>query len=83
MAQNRSFQVLKRAAGFDPELVDHRSPADPIALQSVRLAAPAVQRQHQLTAQPLARWVLAHQPLELGNELAVTTQSQVGLNSIL
>ena len=74
VAQNRGFQLLKRAAGFDPKLVDHRSPADPIALQSVRLAAHAVQREHQLAAEPLAHRVLAHQPLELGNELAVTTQ---------
>jgi short-subunit dehydrogenase involved in D-alanine esterification of teichoic acids len=47
------------------------------------LAAPAVQREHQLSAQPLTGWVLAHEPLELGNELAVATRRQVSLNSIL
>ena len=52
----------------------------PVGLERLRLAARAVQREHQLAAQPLAQRVLGDERLELADELGVPPQREVGVD---
>ena len=54
-----------------------------VALQRVRLAAGAVEREHQLAAQPLPQRVLVDERLELGDELAGAAQLEIGVDPFL
>ena len=54
--------------GSRPSSSDEPMPTRLHRGQSIRLAAGAVERQHQLAEQPLAERVLVDKPLELGNE---------------
>ena len=52
-------------AGLDSQLVDECGAAGAICLQRLRLAAAAVEREHQLPSKAFAERVLAHERLEL------------------
>jgi len=47
------------------------------------LPAGAVEREHELPAEPLAEWMLADQGLELRNKVRVAPESQVGVDAAL
>ena len=49
----------------------------------VGLPAAAVEREHQLAAQALAKGVLGNERLELGHQLVIATDRQVGVDAIL
>jgi hypothetical protein len=68
---------------FDPELLYQRATRGLIHLQRFRLAAPAVKRQHELTAQPLAQRLLGDQRLQLADEVAVAPSGQIRIDPIL
>ena len=55
--------------GLEPELVDQEPPALAHHLQRVRLAAGAIEREHQLPAQPLAQRVLGDQRAQLADQV--------------
>ena len=52
-------------------------------MQRVSLPAAAVEREHQLAAQPLAEHVLGDQRLELRHQLVMAAERQVGVDAIL
>ena len=53
------------------------------AVERLRLPARAVEREHQLAAQPLAVRVLRDQRLELADQLGVAAEREVGLDPLL
>jgi hypothetical protein len=69
VTQDLSFEALKSRARIDPKLVDEECACVPKGLQSVRLPSRAVQREHQLGAQPLAQRMVGDQALEPRNDL--------------
>jgi hypothetical protein len=78
--QDLSLEVLQSGTGFDPELVDEERACVLEDLQSVRLPSRAVQREHELGAQPLAERMVGDQALEPGNNLRVSAELQVCLD---
>ena len=77
--QDRLLELLQRLARVEAELVDQRRARVLVGGERVGLPARAVQRQDQQLAQALAQRMLAHQRLQLGHDLGVTAERQVGL----
>jgi hypothetical protein len=68
-------------AGLDAELVDERGAGVPVALERFGLAARAVQREHQLRAEPLVQRVVGDETLQLADELGVAAEGEVGVDA--
>ena len=77
------LEALQRRRGLDAELVGEQPAELAVDLQRVRLAARAVQRQHQPGAQPLPQRVGSGQLLQLADQLAVPAEGQVGVDPVL
>ena len=52
-------------------------------LECIRLASVPVQRKHQLASQALAEGVIAHERLELGDDLTLTTERKIRVDPVL
>ena len=83
VGQYRPLELLQALAGLEPELLGERAPSLVVEAQSVRLSAGAVQREHELTARPLPQRVLGDETLQLGNDVSVATESQLGIEPLL
>ena len=83
MVEDGFLEALELVVRLEPELVVQQPPARAIDLERVRLAAAAIEGQHQLAAQTFPQWLLAHEPLELGNQLRVAPQRELGLDPLL
>ena len=77
------MQAPQRLPGIDPELGGEQVADPPVGGQRVGLPAAAVQRQHQLTVQPLPQRMVGDQPLQFGGDRAVPAQHQVSLDPAL
>ncbi len=79
--------VTRRVSSFltrsATELVDQRSPRALVHGERVRLSAGAIEREHQLRAQPLSERLLRDQLLELADELAVSAEREIGVDPVL
>ncbi len=64
------MELLKRRTRLDPEFLDERAAGLLVGLKRLRLAARAVEREHELTAQPFAKGVLLDERLELAGQVA-------------
>jgi hypothetical protein len=82
LCEDRLLELAQLPPRLDPQLFDERAPRFTEALQRVRLATRPVEREHVLRAQALAQRVLAHEPLELGYQLDVTTETEVGVDAL-
>ncbi len=80
LEQDPLMETLQLLARLDPELVDEQSPRLLIDLERVRLAAAAVQREHQHRPHSLAQWLLARKRLELRDDCLVQTSLELGLD---
>ena len=69
--------------GSIPSCLDQRLPRRPVGVQSLRLPARAVEREHELAAQALRQRVLGDQTLELADELAVPAEGEIRVDAIL
>jgi len=69
-------------ARLQPEFFVQQFPGLPVRLERVRLPARAVEREHQLAAQPLLHRVREHQRLQLADELGAFPPGQVGLDPV-
>lgn len=83
LAQDRLLQVAQALARLDPELFDEALPCLLVDLECLGLAAGAVESEHQLRAEALSQGVLAHQELELANEIGVAAKRQVDVDTFL
>ena len=82
LGQDLPLELPQRRARLDPELVERRSRVA-VGLERLRLPARAVEREHQLPAQPLAVRVLRDQRLQLADQLRVAAEREVGLDPLL
>src|SRR5215211_391005 len=71
------------APGVDTQLLDQHRPGPLIGQQGIGLPARAVQGHQQLRPQPLPQRLVPDQPLQLGDQLPMATQPQLGLDPIL
>ena len=81
--QDRLLQLPERRPGLEPELLVQHAPGRLVGLERLGLAPAAVEREHQLAAEPLVEWVLLDQRLELGREIGVAAQLQLGVEQVL
>ncbi len=77
------LELLDRGAGLDAELVDEQGPGLPIHAERLCLSTGAVQRQHQLRAQPLAIGVLSSKRLQFRDKLSSLAEREVGVDAPL
>ena len=83
LPQNRGLELAKLRAGIDAELVDEGLPRRAVRRKRVRLPPRAVERKHELGPWALAERLCADERLELRDELAMTTQGEVGVDALL
>jgi hypothetical protein len=76
LRQDRALQLPQPLARLDAQLLDQLAAGVLVGLQRVGLAVRAVEREHQLRAQPLAERVLGDQRLELSDHLGMAAQRQ-------
>ena len=69
MGEDRALQVLQLDSRLETQLTVEKLSAFPVGLEGLRLAAGAVEREHQEPAQPLAKRVFADKRFELGHQL--------------
>ena len=83
----REHRAARAAAGArparSPSSLDQRASRVLVGLQRVGLAVAAVQREHQLAAQPLAVRVLADQRLQPADHLGVAAERELRLDELL
>jgi hypothetical protein len=82
LRENPSLELMELAARVQPELVAQASARTARGLKRVGLATRSIQREHQLTGEPLPRRTLADECLELGHQLFVSTEGELGVDSI-
>src|SRR4051794_32349495 len=83
VAQDRPLQLLQRGTGIEPRLLSQDGPRAAVHRERVRLPAAAVERQHELSLQLLAKRPLPYERLELRNQLVVPTEGEVRLDPFL
>ena len=83
MREDRLLELLLLLARLQPELFVEQPPKRLEALERVGLPPRPVQGEHQLAVQPLAVRVLGDERLELGDELIVPAEREVGLDALL
>ena len=83
MLQDRLLEPLEIAARLDAELLDERLARRAKRLERVGLAAGAVEREHQMGPQRLAVGILGNERLQLGHELRVAAEPEVGDDQVL
>ena len=69
--------------GSTPSSSASRSPRLAVGLERLGLAPAAVEREHQLAGEPLARRVLGDEPPQLADDLGVAAGGEVGLDAQL
>ena len=82
LAQNRRVKLLERGARLDSQLVDEHAAGFLVGAERFGLAPRAVEREHQLAAEPLAERILLDEPLELSDELGCRATFEIGLDSL-
>ena len=83
LGEDRALEPLQVGAGLETELFHKRPLRIAIAVERLGLPAGAIEREHDLTAQALARRMFGHQSLELGHERGVPAERQVGVDTVL
>lgn len=83
LAQDSLFELLQLWPGVEPELVAQGAACAPEHREGIGLPPAAVEGEHQLSVQPLARRVGGHERLELGGERLVPREREVGGDSLL
>ncbi len=83
LLQNLDLERLQRGSGFEAQLASQRRADALIHVERVSLAATAIQRQHQLCREMLTRWCLHQEALELGDQLGVPSQLELGVDAAL
>ena len=74
---------MQRRARLDSQLVHERAPRPLIRVQCLRLSTRPIKREHQLSAQTLAKRVLGDKRLQLGDEVVVAAEREVGFDPLL
>ena len=83
VAQDRLLQLAERRPRLEAELLVEHAPRFPVRLERLGLPAAAVEREHELPAQALVEGVLLDERLELGNEVDVPAEVELGVDQVL
>ncbi len=83
LPQHLPLELLQLRRRVEAELVGEREPRRPVDLERLGLPAAAIERDHQLAAQPLAERVRGDQRLELADERRVPAQRELGVDPLL
>ena len=83
MPQDPAVELLQRLAGLQAQLVREQAPRRVVDAERVRLPAGPVQREHEVFAQPLPKWVPRDQLIQLRHERGVSPQGEIRANSVL
>ena len=77
------LQLLQLRRRVEPELVGEREPRRAVGLERLRLPAAAVERHHQLAAQPLPQRMRGHERLQLRDQLRVMAERELRVEPLL
>jgi len=80
--QDQTLEPLESTAGFQAQLVAQSSAHLAVQRQRVGLTPGAVQREHQLAAQPLLQRLTGDQPFELCDQLSARAERKVGVGAL-
>src|SRR4029077_17012171 len=83
LPQDRRVHPAQERARLQPQLLDEELPSLAVRLERLRLSSGAVEREHQLGAQPLAEGRAAHERLELRDEVRVGADRELRLRALL
>ena len=83
MSQDRLLELAQRTAGLDTELLDEDVAQILVRGERLGLTAGAIQRKHQLRTQALAQRMLAHERLELADQVPVFAELELGVDALL
>ena len=83
LPQDLVMQAPQLRAGLDADLLDERRPRLAVGVQRVGLPPGAVQREHALGVEALAQRLLAHEPVELADDLPVAPGGEIALDRVL
>ena len=83
LTKDRVLQRTELFARLEAELLRQHVARGPVRRQRLRLAPRAVERPHQLRAEPLAQRVLLDERLELADEIGVPAHFQLGVDAVL
>src|SRR5262249_28789713 len=83
LLKDRGLETAQRLARLEPELVDEERTPGAVRLERVRLPSGAVEREHELAAQPLAQRIALDQRLELRDEPGVHPERELRLDARL
>jgi hypothetical protein len=83
LAQDRLLEIPESLAWLNPELVHEALARVAVDAQGLRLSACAIEREHELSPQALAKRVPGGQRLELGDQRVVVPERQLGVDALL
>ena len=83
MAQHGLLQPAQLRARLEPQLVDQRAARVGVGLERLGLATAAVEREHQLRAEPLPQRVACDERAQLRDQLGVAAEREVGVDAQL
>jgi hypothetical protein len=83
VAKDRSFELTQFRSGLEAELVDQMLACPAVGLEGLCLPAAPVERDHQLALKALPKRVLDGQPLELWDQLRLSSKRKLGLDALL
>ena len=83
MVEDALLEGSQLGSGLEPKLVVERLTASAIDLERLRLPSAAVERDHQLPAQPLTVGVQSDERLELADQSSMLSAYEIRLDAVL
>ena len=82
LLQDAALEPLQALARLQPDLLGERQSTLLVDMQRLGLAVGAIEREHELAAEPLAQLVPGHERLELADELTVAAEGKIRLDPL-
>src|SRR5439155_10996104 len=81
LSEDGCLELPQLRPGLDPEIGHEATPCVSVRAEGIRLAAGPVERKHQLSAERLVVRILPDETLELGDQVAVSTEGEVRIDA--
>ena len=82
VVQNRALEVSNRGSGLKSEFVHQTLTAGPVDVERFRLTAAQIERQHEQADKPLTKRMLAHETLELHDDVRVVAVGEAQIDAV-